>query len=80
MNTYLSVEHQQFQEVFFENLDNWSVIKCFEKGFECFYQSLAQKGVISVNKNNSRQSSSAKKMVQNNKENTMQAQKQMQEY
>ena len=42
-------------------MDNWSVIKCFEKGFECFYQSLAEKGVISVNKNSKNNKSEKKR-------------------
>lgn len=40
----------KFQKYFLENLVKWSVVKCFEKGFECFYDTFKEKGVISVNK------------------------------
>lgn len=33
---------------FIESIDRWSLNKCFEKGFECFYDTFIQKGVISV--------------------------------
>jgi Dullard-like phosphatase family protein len=33
---------------FVENIDRWSVNKAFEFGFECFYETFIEKGVISV--------------------------------
>lgn len=33
---------------FSDAMDRWSLNKCFEKGFECFYDTFIQKGVISV--------------------------------
>lgn len=34
---------------FVENIDRWHVNKAFEFGFECFYETFIEKGVISVN-------------------------------
>lgn len=33
---------------FIENMDKWTLNKCFEEAFECFYDTFIQKGVISV--------------------------------
>jgi hypothetical protein len=33
---------------FIENMDKWTLNKCFEEAFECFYDTFIEKGVISV--------------------------------
>ncbi len=33
--------HCIYQDVFFKSIDDWTVLECFEKGFECFYKTVS---------------------------------------
>lgn len=37
---FFEERHMRAQEEFLMNMDFWTVGKCFEKGFECFYQTV----------------------------------------